>query len=1225
MGIGNDTISAKVVTFDGSVTLSPDGGLGTDRLVIDASLATVSLRFALTDAAKAMLTSPTSISLVVGSNFEAFTVTGGTAADNFMGGNGDDVLMGGGGADTLTGGDGNDTLDSGSDTVGDTLAGGLGNDTYFVNTISDVITESASAGTDLVKSTVSFTLGANVEILTLIGTANIVGNGNILANVLTGNSGNNLLDGRAGADTMAGGLGDDTYVVDNVGDVVTESASAGADLVQSAATFALGSHIENLTLTGTGHINGTGNASSNVLTGNGGNNLLDGKAGADVMAGGLGHDTYIVDNIGDVARETASAGTDLVQSTVAFTLGANIENLTLTGTSNIAGTGNALVNVLTGNQGNNILDGGTGADAMAGGLGSDTYVVDNISDIVSEGANAGTDLVQSSVTFALGANVENLILTGLGHNNGIGNALANVLTGSGGNNLLDGGVGADKMSGGLGNDTYVVDNIGDAVTEAAGAGMDTVQTAITFTLGSNVENLTLTGAGHINGTGNSLANFLSGNSGNNLLDGGSGADTMSGGLGGDIYVVDNVGDVATEVASAGTDLVQSTVAFVLGANIENLTLMGTSNVSGTGNSLANTLIGNDGNNVLDGGIGADAMAGGLRNDTYVIDDVGDTVTEASTAGTDLVQSAVAFTLGINLENLTLTGTSHISGTGNTVANVLIGNDGNNLLDGKAGADAMAGGLGNDTYVVDDSADTVTEAVNAGSDLVQSAVTFTLGANIEQLALIGGGHVDGTGNALANALTGNGGNNFLDGKAGADSMAGGLGNDTYVVDDIGDTVTEAAGAGIDLVQSATAFTLGTSIENLTLTGTGHINGTGNTLSNVLTGNSGNNVLDGGTGADTLAGLSGNDIYVVDNAGDTVTEATRAGTDLVRTTITFALGANVENLTLVGTATINGTGNELANVLAGNSANNILSGGAGADSMAGGQGNDTYIVDNEGDLVIEAASAGTDLVQSAVTFTLGTSIENLTLTGTSHINAAGNSLANVMTGNGGNNVLNGGAGADTMMGGLGDDTYVVETLGDIITESASAGIDLVESAISFSLAGTHLENLTLTGTAAISATGSAGANVITGNNFTNVITGGAGADVLIPALDNYADAAVDRLVFNAGDSTGMTRDQVYGLDLSNEDLIDLAILPNRVASEVVGTLTTTNFNLDIANAVNASLDPGNAILFTPTSGDLFVPGHQFLVVDGNNDGSYTAGADYLVELIDATGTLDLTDFL
>ena len=266
----------------------------------------------------------------------------------------------------------------------------------------------------------------------------------------------------------------------------------------------------------------------------------------------------MVDTAGDLVTENAGQGTDTVLAAASYALGANVEHLTLSGTAAIDGTGNTLNNTLTGNPGNNRLDGGTGADTLVGGAGNDTYVVDNLGDIVTEGVNEGTDTVHSSVAYTLGANVENLTLTGTASVNGTGNALNNTLTGNAGHNRLDGGTGADTLAGGLGDDTYVLDSSGDSVIEGASAGIDTLLTAVSYTLGANFENLTLTGTASLNGAGNTLNNILTGNAGNNHLDGAAGADTLAGGLGNDLYVVDNAGDSVIEGASEGADTVFST-------------------------------------------------------------------------------------------------------------------------------------------------------------------------------------------------------------------------------------------------------------------------------------------------------------------------------------------------------------------------------------------------------------------------------------------------------------------------------------------------------------------------------------------------------------------------------------------------------------------------------------------------------------------------------------------
>ena len=286
--------------------------------------------------------------------------------------------------------------------------------------------------------------------------------------------------------------------------------------------------------------------------------------------------------------------------------------------------------------------------------------------------------------------------------------------------------------------------------------------------------------------------------------------------------------------------------------------------------------------------------------------------------------------------------------------------------------------------------TPSQKPNAGIDSVQSSVGFTLPANVENLSLTGTSAINAAGNSLSNKLTGNAAANTLDGKAGADAMAGAAGDDTYVVDNALDTVTEAANAGTDSVQSSVGFTLPDNVENLSLTGTSAINASGNSLSNKLTGNAAANTLDGKAGADAMAGAAGDDTYLVDNALDVITEAANAGIDSVQSSVGFTLPDNVENLSLTGTSAINALGNSLSNKLTGNAAANTLDGKAGADAMAGAAGDDTYLVDNALDVITEAANAGIDSVQSSVGFTLPDNVENLSLTGTSAINALGNSL-------------------------------------------------------------------------------------------------------------------------------------------------------------------------------------------------------------------------------------------
>jgi len=1170
---------------------------------------------------------------------------------------GTDVLIGGALGDFLDAGGGNDLLNGGAE--GDTLIGGAGDDTYVVDNASDGVQENASEGTDLVQSSITYTLGADLENLTLTGSSAINGTGNALNNVLTGNSGantlsggdgNDTINGGTGNDTMAGGIGNDTYTVDSASDTVTEAGSEGTDLVQSSVTFTLGSNVENLTLTGTGATSGTGNVLDNVLTGNigantlnggDGNDTLDGGANADTMVGGLGGDTYVVTGTGDVVTENFGSGNDTVQASISYTLGVNVENLTLTGTAAINATGNSVNNNVTGNTGNNVLDGSTGNDVMSGGTGDDTYVVDSSLDSVVESGGAGTDLVLSGVSFTLGSTLENLTLTGTAIN-GTGNALNNVLTGNSGNNTLNGGGGSDTLDGGAGNDTlvggaandtYTVDSAADVVTEVAAEGTDLVQASVTYTLGAEVDNLTLTGAAAINATGNTTNNVLTGNSGNNLLAGGAGNDTMAGGANADSYVVDSALDVVTENFGSGNDTVQASISYTLGANLENLSLTGTAAINATGNTASNNVTGNSGNNLIDGGTGNDVMSGGDGDDTFVVDSSLDSV--GGDTGTDLVQASVTFTLGSTVENLILTGSAAINGTGNALNNVLTGNSGNNTLDGGAGNDTMAGGAGNDTYVVSSSLDVITENFGEGSDFVQSSVSFTLGSNVEDMVLMGGGAINGTGNSLVNVLIGSSGNNILDGAAGSDMMSGSLGDDTYIVDSTFETITEAVDEGTDQVQSSATFTLGNNFENLTLTGVAAINGAGNGLDNVLTGNDGINQLAGG---------AGNDTYVVNTDGDLAVEDTGNGLDQVLSSVSFTLGANVEQLTLTGIANLNATGNELDNTLVGNSGNNSLNGGNGVDTMSGGAGDDIYIVGTDGDGVTEDSGAGIDRVNSRVSFVLGDNIENLTLTGAAVIDGTGNGLVNTLIGNGAGNTLDGGADADTMRGAAGNDTYIVDDSGDSAIEGVGRGIDQVLSGVSFTL-GANLENLTLTGSDAIDGTGNGLDNVMTGNSGINHFNGGAGNDTYI--LDTIGDRGfeaigkgideiissvsytlgvnIERLTLSGGDAingTGNALDNLLTGNGSDNVLVGGAgkdTLVGGIGADVFALLsaadsaadTLRDIISDFSSADGDTVDLSALDANTATGGDdafSFIGGAAFSAVDATGQVRFGSGILY-----------------
>ncbi|WP_346304804.1 calcium-binding protein, partial [Microcystis sp. M38BS1] len=420
-----------------------------------------------------------------------------------------------------------------------------------------------------------------------------------------------------------------------------------------------------------------------------------------------------------------------IEDTFTITVNQVTEGILITGTSGndnlVGGDGN---DTLQGLAGNDTLNGGLGSDSLEGGNGNDVYYVDNSGDLVLEtvtGSTGGTDLVYASVSYTLPNLVENLTLTGNSAINGTGNTLNNTIIGNNGNNYLlgdagndklDGKAGVDTLDGGAGNDTYTIDNINDVIIDSAGT--DTVIAPFSYTLAAGLENLTLTGNGNLNGTGNTLNNTIIGNNGNNYLlgdagndtlDGKAGVDTLDGGEGNDTYTIDNVNDVIID--SAGTDTVIAPFSYPLAAGLENLTLTGNGNLNGTGNSANNTIIGNNGNNyllgdagndTLDGKAGVDTLDGGEGNDTYTIDNVNDVIIDS--AGTDTVSASITYTLADNLENLTLTGSTAINGTGNNGNNVITGNSGANLLSGLDGNDSLNGGNGNDTLLGGNGDDTL---------------------------------------------------------------------------------------------------------------------------------------------------------------------------------------------------------------------------------------------------------------------------------------------------------------------------------------------------------------------------------------------------------------------------------------------------------------------------------------------------------------------------------------
>lgn len=1088
---------------------------------------------------------------------------------------GDDLIYGGLGDDMIFGGDGHDAIfaDGGNDVVfagsgNDMVTGGYGNDVISGDEGNDMLY--GESGNDAL-----FGRDGNDE---LFGTEGY--------DLLNGGAGNDLLDGGSEADEMIGGMGDDTYVVDNAADIVTEAANEGNDTVIASIDYALVDTLENLTLSGDA-INGTGNDADNRLIGNaqnnrleakGGNDTLNGGMGEDMMVGGSGDDLYLVDNVGDTVIEALNEGIDTVRASVSYTLSDNVEHLTLTGSSSINATGNALDNTLIGNSGNNVLDAKEGADTMIGGKGDDVYIVDSSADIVTEYADEGIDTIRSSVTRTLEATVENLVLTATAAIDGTGNAMGNILIGNSAANVLDGQAGSDAMAGYAGDDTYIVDNVGDTVYESAGAGDDHVIASVTYTLSDNVERLTLVGTDVIDATGNTLNNTLIGNSADNVLDGQAGSDTMMGGMGDDTYIVDNAADTVTEALNEGIDTIYSSVSYVLPENVENITLNGSDNTSATGNELNNVMIGNSANNVLDGKAGIDTMSGGAGDDTYYVDNTADIVSELADEGIDTIRSSVTRTLEDTVENLTLTGSDAINAIGNAMDNILIGNVADNILDAQAGMDTMGGGSGNDTYIVDNVGDSVVEEMDAGDDHVISNVTYTLSENVERLTLVGTDAIDGTGNVLDNTLIGNSAANILDGKEGIDTMIGGAGDDIYVIDASADTVLENLSEGIDTIYTTVSYVLPENVENLILIGDGDINGGGNGLDNTLIGNSannyisggggadlidakeGNDTLEGGIGDDTLIGGAGNDSFIYNLGNDLDAISDTEGEDTLHFTAGFSLDnvalrvAETEGVLIAHVRVLNAGGCEIAD--------------QGFDFTVSKDAQGNYVSPIEHFSFSDGSIKTFDDLLIKTQTTYATNKQTTIITGRNDDIIYANSRSNAIYSGTGNDIVYAASGGDQIYGQGGDDALYGNIGNDTIDGGCGSDI-LSGSNGEDTLVDTLGNNAFLGGFHDDMITAGEGNDFIAGGYHDDILNGGGGYNIF---AFNKGDGR-DTILLSAGAHNTLSLNDVNYRDISmsktGNDLI-LDIGSNSKVTFKSWYTDTANQNFDTLQIVSSAVD-------------------------------------------------------
>jgi Ca2+-binding RTX toxin-like protein len=604
------------------------------------------------------------------------TLRGSAIANRIEGAEGNDAIEGREGDDTLAGQWGNDSLDGGSGTntavfagnAADFAIGALAGGRISVTDLRAGAPEGADTLTGIAflqfaDTIVAASTGPTEGADTLNGTA---GNDTIDAlggaDSVSGLDGADSIVGGAGADTLRGGPGNDSYVVDSAADIVIEASGEGTDIVFADLSWTLANHVDNLTLQGTAGHGGTGNAQANRIAGNGGANSLAGLGGADTLDGGDGADT---------------------------------------------------------------LEGGDASDRLNGGTGDDLFLVAT-GDVITDAG--GADTVMTANSWIMQAFLETLLLTGADTANAngsnfdnliVGNGAANrifgfagsdTIAGNGGDDFLDGGTGADSIVGGAGNDLLKVDDLADAVGEAAGGGNDTVLATVNWALGDHFETLQLSGAAPLVGTGNALDNRIIGNQGANRLLGGDGADTLDGlvnadtlegGGGNDTYTINFGADLVVEAPGGGFDTVRSSINHTLAANVEALNLIGTTAINGTGNTENNTINGNSIGNRLRGQDGADTVNG--------------------LGGADTVEG----------------------GNGN---DRLTGGDGNDVLNGGTGNDTMIAGANADIFRYDQSAH--------GGDSISD---FTPGEDLFHIARAGFGNVLaagalGAGNFASNAPT-----------------------------------------------------------------------------------------------------------------------------------------------------------------------------------------------------------------------------------------------------------------------------------------------------------------------------------------------------------------------------------------------------------------------------------------------------------------------------------------
>ncbi|BCH57605.1 hypothetical protein RvVAR0630_02290 [Agrobacterium vitis] len=1112
---------------------------------------------------------------LIGGN-DGDTLEGGTGADTLSGDGGDDTLVGGEGADTLSGGDGNDTLTGGegADTLNggygaDIMRGGEGADTLSGGNDGDTFEGGEGAdrliggdGTDT-ASYASSLAAVQINLVTGVSTGGDA-EGDTLTSIekITGSSFNDTFTASSSI-TLAGGKGDDTYIVGSSSVTISEDTGAGSDTVQTSVNYTLSNYVEALEYTGTGDFTGQGNGQNNTITGGAGNDTLIGKAGADSLNGGEGTDT---------ASYTESAAVNVNLKTNLAT-GGEAAGDTFTSIENLTGSSNA--DTLTGDDGNNVLNGGSGNDTLTGGEGADTLSGGNDADTLVGGEGAdmliggdGTDTASyASSIAAVQINLLTGVFTG---DDAEGDTFQSIekITGSSFNDTFTASS-SITLAGGKGNDTYVVGSSSVTISEDTGAGNDTVHTSVNYTLSNYVEALEYTGTGDFTGQGNGQDNTITGGAGNDTLIGKAGADILNGGEGTDTASY-------TESAAVNVNLKTN---LATGGEAAGDTFTSIENLTGSSN--ADTLTGDDGNNVLNGGSGNDTLTGGEGADTLSGGNDADTLVGGEGAdmliggdGTDTASYASSLAaVQINLVTGVFTGDDAEGDTFQSIENIT-GSSFNDTFTASSSI-TLAGGKGDDTYIVGSSSVTISEDTGGDNDTVRTSVNYTLSNYVETLEYTGTGDFTGQGNAQNNTITGGAGNDTLIGKAGADVLNGGSGTDT---------ASYAGSAAVNVNLKTNLATGGeaagdtfTSIENLT----------GSSNADTLTGDDGNNVLDGGSGDDTLTGGEGADTLSGGNDADTLVGGEGAdmliggdGTDTASYASSLAaVQINLLTGVFTGDDAEGDTFQSIENIT-GSSFNDTFT-ASSSITLAGGKGNDTYVVGSSSVTISEDTGGDNDKVWTSVNYTLSNYVETLEYTGTSNFTGTGSAQDNTITGGAGNDTLIGKAGADSLNGGEGTDTASY-------AGSAAVNVNLKTNlATGGEAAGdtfTSIENLTGSSNAD-TLTGDDGNNVLDGGSGDDTLTGGEGADTL--SGGNDADTLV------GGEGADM---------LIGGDGTDTASYASSLAAVQINLLTGVFTGDDAEGDTLTSIEKITGSSFN----DTFTASSSITLAGGKGDDTYVVGS-------------------